>query len=1069
MTFTTKNGYFSFLVLILLFISSFSFGSNESSIESYGTGNGFNAPMFNGTELSGKAINLNDYAGENLLLVFASPGCPHCKKKVPLLNSIVQDGDLKVVMVISANAEQATEFKQKYEAKFDIIPDSEYKISQTYGIRSVPQGFLIEGEGTIISSTISDGRSLWSQLVPQNAEPSISVESLGVEHSETLGQDATNLSGEIVNAPTQTESCTEDSDCDLDLGCSVDYCGADGYCVHIAKPNFCLIKMQTYYQCAVAGVELWGECSVCDPSQNQYKLTPVNEDLSCYLGMACVTTGNCKNGYCSTIYAEYCDDGLDCTIDCKDGDCKHYRVPNHCIIDGQCYENGDVNPENPCQQCNWSVSTHAWVNNNNLSCDDGVSCTKDDYCVSGTCTGVPYSCDDGLECTIDTCYGDGGCSHTIDNEHCFINGQCIAPGTISPSNQCQSCIPSISKTTWSNSMNSCNDGDSCTRNDVCSNGTCGGTPFTCNDGLTCTTDICNGNGSCTYNIQSGKCLINGVCYNRYAVNPANPCQECRDDWGSQYKTQWYNDNSNSCNDASNCTYGDHCSSGSCVSTAYTCNDGLACTTDTCNGDGSCTYTLNSGYCLINGSCYSRGTLNPSNPCQECRDDMGSQYKTQWYNDNTNPGVNDWLSCTTDTCNNGTTIHTIIEGKCLIGTICYSRGESHPIQRCNICRDDINPYSWYDTDIDNDNACDNYDNCPRMYNPQQEDFDENGRGDKCDPFGLLNVWGYNVYHQSDGEPSGGGYVQVEAGYYHATALKDDGTIVGWGKDDYGQVSGIPAGTDFVVISSKCQHGLALKQDGSVVGWGLNDYGQASPPLRYDIAAIATGYFHSIALTESGEIIAWGRDNYNQLVVPAGNDFIAISANMNHCIALRSDGSICSWGNDTYGQVSDTPSGNDFIDISAGFWHSLALKSDGSIVAWGQSSTTTNLPPTGNNYVAIAAGNSSNLALRGNGTVAGWGINNYNQIIPPAGDTYTDISSGYYFSAVIYNCKTMYRGDINFDCYADLTDLQNLSLEWLESTEPMYADIDASSEVNFDDFVIFADDWLKCSHPIDTNCQ
>ena len=1147
----TKKRFISFLVLSLLFISSFSYFQNLALSETqntrildsvpinrdtarndmgWGTGNGFNAPVFNGTELSGRSINLNDYAGENLLLVFASPGCPYCKKKVPLLNSIVADGDLKVVMVISANAEQATEFQQTQNAKFDIIADGDYKISQTYGIRSVPQGFLIE-QGMITFSTISDGSSIWNELASYEHDLVENVQSAPLSEAaiDTLA-DVNILNGAIGAA----EGCTGDWQCDDYISCTTDLCFS-GICYHDAIPGYCYIGGA----CVTDGT--WnGQCEYCDSEKNDSVWWPAVG--GCYDGYDCNSGDYCWSGSCRPGLTNYCDDGLDCTIDrCSSHNgslyCDYEAIAGSCYIDNACYADGDINPDN-CQICNSSLDQYEWSIRYSGSCDDGDYCTKWDHCSKGTCIGTPYTCDDGIECTLNLCTGSGGCIYPVDDEHCLINGQCIDAGTVCPTMPCKRCIPSISKTTWSNDDSlSCNDGLSCTYNDHCSNGTCTGTPFTCNDGKTCTDDICNGNNTCTYPVQNGKCLINGVCYNRGAVNPLNPCQECRDDMGGQYKTQWYNDNTNSCSDGSNCTHTDHCSSGTCVGTSYVCNDGLACTTDTCNGDGTCTYTLNSGYCQINGGCYSRGTLNPSNPCQECRDDMGSQYKTQWYNDNTNPGVNDWLSCTSDTCNNGATVHTIIEGNCLIGlncysrgtlkptnpcqecrddmgsqyktqwyndntnpgssdgmgctidtcnngttihTIiegnclinfnCYSRGESHPTQHCNICRDDIDPYTWYDLgDIDGDNACDNYDNCPRMYNPQQEDFDENERGDKCDPFGLLNVWGYNASHQSDSEPADGGYVQVEAGYYHATALKDDGTIVGWGQDDYGQVSGIPAGTDFAAISSKGYHGLAIKNDGSVVGWGRNDHGQASPPARNDIIAIATGVFHSIALTEAGSIIAWGRDNYGQLNVPAGNDFIGISANMNHCIALRSNGSICSWGYDNYGQVSDTPSGNDFIDISAGFWYSLALKSDGSIVAWGQGSATTNLPPSGNNYVAIAAGNSNNLALKGDGTIAGWGHSGYGETTPPAGNTYTDISSGYYFSAVIYNCKMMYRGDINFDCYTDLTDLQNLSLEWLESTEPMYADIDASSEVNFDDFVILADDWMKCSHPLDANCQ
>ena len=40
---------------------------------------------------------------------------------------------------------------------------------------------------------------------------------------------------------------------------------------------------------------------------------------------------------------------------------------------------------------------------------------------------------------------------------------------------------------------------------------------------------------------------------------------------------------------------------------------------------------------------------------------------------------------------------------------------------------------FDTDIDN--ICDEIDNCPDIYNPNQDDFDLDGIGDSCDGMSL----------------------------------------------------------------------------------------------------------------------------------------------------------------------------------------------------------------------------------------------------------------------------------------------------------------------------------------------
>ena len=54
---------------------------------------------------------------------------------------------------------------------------------------------------------------------------------------------------------------------------------------------------------------------------------------------------------------------------------------------------------------------------------------------------------------------------------------------------------------------------------------------------------------------------------------------------------------------------------------------------------------------------------------------------------------------------------------------------------------VYPYQFYDcednciNDIDNDLICDELDNCPDIYNPNQEDFNSDNQGDACDGIGL----------------------------------------------------------------------------------------------------------------------------------------------------------------------------------------------------------------------------------------------------------------------------------------------------------------------------------------------
>ena len=74
-------------------------------------------------------------------------------------------------------------------------------------------------------------------------------------------------------------------------------------------------------------------------------------------------------------------------------------------------------------------------------CDDGDLCTIDDKCLLGKCVGKPKACNDGNPCTADSCDPDTGQCRSVRLED----------GT------------------------PCDDGDSLTENDACTNGVCKGT------------------------------------------------------------------------------------------------------------------------------------------------------------------------------------------------------------------------------------------------------------------------------------------------------------------------------------------------------------------------------------------------------------------------------------------------------------------------------------------------------------------------------------------------------------------------------------------------------------------
>jgi len=369
--------------------------------------------------------------------------------------------------------------------------------------------------------------------------------------------------GPDVPVPT---GCTSDSDCDDDVSCTLDTCGAAGTCENTLAPGNCQIDGV----CVAEGATR--PDVPCFSCQAAVSTTAWSE-----VGGACEDGVSCTDDRCDAVLGcvneaadANCDDGFACTTDVCDATtgCTHVLDPDTCLIDGACLAVNDKNPASACGSCKPSVATDTWSELTN-------------------------GCHDELLCTDDLCDPVNGCTHTIQAGFCLIDGACVAEGEQNPDNECLTCQPTVSATDWSPRTGSCDDGEDCTYEDACDAGACGGIVYSCDDGLDCTEDICWGNGLCANNAMDGFCEIDGVCFASGDINPDNECQACNSD-SQQYI--WAS-----------------------VGSDVTCtDDGLACTKDVCSG-GSCVHVLEDNIvaCFIDGACYGGGETNPEDSCQWC--------------------------------------------------------------------------------------------------------------------------------------------------------------------------------------------------------------------------------------------------------------------------------------------------------------------------------------------------------------------------------------------------------------------------------------------------------------------
>lgn len=159
---------------------------------------------------------------------------------------------------------------------------------------------------------------------------------------------------------------------------------------------------------------------------------------------------------CTCISDSECDDFDECTIDDCDqlNGCSH--IPVVCEVDDRC-ATAICDPNEGCL-----------VVDLREECDDGDECTVDDLCVDGECIGLEAECDDNDPCTDDLCDSELGCIFT--EVLCDDDNECTD----------ETCVAGLCVTV--DNLDRCNDGDSCTSNDRCRDGTCSGTPIeNCDD------------------------------------------------------------------------------------------------------------------------------------------------------------------------------------------------------------------------------------------------------------------------------------------------------------------------------------------------------------------------------------------------------------------------------------------------------------------------------------------------------------------------------------------------------------------------------------------------------------
>ncbi|MBW2528142.1 MAG: S8 family serine peptidase [Deltaproteobacteria bacterium] len=136
----------------------------------------------------------------------------------------------------------------------------------------------------------------------------------------------------------------------------------------------------------------------------------------------------------------------------------------------------------------------------------------------------PSCADEG--CGDDRCGGSCG-------EVCELEAACYLTGSTRPGNSCQGCVPTVAATEWTPVPGSCDDGNPCTEGDTCSDGECAGSEVACPlPGACDEPGYCDPTaGQCVYPRapdqtrcdDGNSCTADDLCMQGQCVGEAVPC------------------------------------------------------------------------------------------------------------------------------------------------------------------------------------------------------------------------------------------------------------------------------------------------------------------------------------------------------------------------------------------------------------------------------------------------------------------------------------------------------------------------------------------------------------------
>jgi methylamine dehydrogenase accessory protein MauD len=132
---------------------------------------GATLPQFDAVTLAGVPLVVGP-TSRSTLLVFASPHCQPCRELLPALQRLMRrDIPAEVALIVQGDRSEVESLMSLYQIDAPVIADPDRRISNLFGIDSVPLAILADRDWTVITKGIVNNEEHLESLLRKEVTP----------------------------------------------------------------------------------------------------------------------------------------------------------------------------------------------------------------------------------------------------------------------------------------------------------------------------------------------------------------------------------------------------------------------------------------------------------------------------------------------------------------------------------------------------------------------------------------------------------------------------------------------------------------------------------------------------------------------------------------------------------------------------------------------------------------------------------------------------------------------------------------------------------------------------------